>query len=109
MTEEIAELLGVKAEVIARLVQYLAAVIGIIAFLVFFAIAPLHALVLSGLLVILASLYFKAEKSIQKAAFYVGAGLMAVGFMGIFIPSVTTQLLSLASELEELLVFPLGG
>jgi len=101
MTEEIAELLGVKAEVIARLVQYLAAVIGIIAFLVFFAI--------SGLLVILASLYFKAEKSIQKAAFYVGAGLMAVGFMGIFIPSVTTQLLSLASELEELLVFPLGG
>jgi hypothetical protein len=109
MAEDIAGLLGVKVTAIANIIQWLAAIVGAIIFLLFFALAPLHALILSGLLVILASLYFKAEKSIQKAALYIGVGLMAVGMLGIFVPQVTRELLSIAEELKELLVFPFEG
>jgi len=100
MAEEIAEILGIKVEAASRIVQYLAILVGVIAFLLFFALSPIHALILSGFLVLLASIYFNSDKGI-----YVGAILIATGFAGIVLPQFTEQLSALARTLRELLVY----
>ena len=100
MAEEIAGILGIKVEAISRIIQYLAILIGIIAFLLFFALSPIHALMLSGFLVLLVSIYFNSDKGI-----YVGALLTATGFAAIFIPQFTEQLSAFARALRELLVY----
>lgn len=105
MVEKLLRSLGLAE--LSRAVQYLAVLIAVIAFLVFFALAPLHALLLCGLLVILAGFVFKTEVSIQKATLCVGLLLMAIGVVGIFLPSFAGNLLSVADVLKQL--FILGG
>lgn len=92
-----------KGDVVAKTVQWLTALIGVVAFLVFFALAPLHALVLCGLLVILGSMYFKLDKTVQQRALYLGVALMGVGIIAIFVPSVSIELLRIAGDLGQLL------
>jgi len=104
MGEEIADLLGVPAKEVAKAVQWVAVLIGIIAFLVFFALSPLHALILSGLLLVLFSMVFKAEKEIQRLALYIGVALMIGGVLGIFVPGVMAEMLNLARQLRQLLL-----
>lgn len=104
MSEEIAELLGVKIEAVAKAIQWIVVLIGVVAFLVFFAVAPLHCLVLFGLLIILGSIYFKVETKIQRMAFYAGIGLMILGIAGIFVPELMSRLLAVARQLKELLI-----
>ena len=89
---------------LSKAIQWLAAVIGFIAFLVFFALSPLHALLLCGLLVILVSFISKADPSIQKYALFLGIAIMVVGGIGIFLPSFARTLLSLADTLKGLLL-----
>jgi len=92
-----------KVDVVAKTVQWLVALIGVIAFLVFFALAPLHALVLCGLLVILGSMYFKLDKEVQQKALFLGVALMGVGVLAIFVPRVGIELLRIAGDLGRLL------
>ena len=105
MAEKLVRSLGLAE--LSKAIQYLAALIALIAFLVFFALAPLHALLLCGLLVILAGFIFQTEAGIQKAALCVGLLLMAIGVIGIFLPSFGGNLLSVADVLKQL--FILGG
>jgi hypothetical protein len=92
-----------KVDVVAKTVQWLAALIGVVAFLVFFALAPLHALVLCGLLVVLGSMYFKLDKTVQQKALFLGVALMGIGVTAIFVPSVGIELLRIAGDLGRLL------
>ena len=92
-----------KVDVVAKSIQWLAALIGIVAFLIFFALAPLHALLLCGLLVILGSMYFKVDKTVQQRALILGVALMGVGVTAIFVPSVGIELLRIAGDLGRLL------
>ena len=87
---------------LAEAIKYLAGLIAVIVFLVFFALSPLHALLLCGLLVVLAAFAAKADPTIQKLALCLGIGIMAVGTVGIFVPAFTHRLLSLAEDLREL-------
>ena len=105
MAEKLLRSLGLAE--LSKAIQYLAALIAVIAFLVFFALAPLHALLLCGLLVILAGFIFQTEASIQKAALFAGLVLMVIGSIGIFLPSFAGNLLSVADVLKQL--FILGG
>ena len=102
MAEKLLRSLGLAE--LSRAVQYIAALIALIAFLVFFALAPLHALLLCGLLVILAGFVFKAEASIQKVALCAGLVLMSIGSIGIFLPSFAGNLLSVADVLKQLFI-----
>jgi len=86
-----------------KAVQWLAALIGVIAFLVFFALAPFHALILCGLLVILGGMYFKLDKDVQQKALIFGVALMGVGILAIFVPRVGYELLTIAEDLGRLL------
>lgn len=101
-------ILGLKISVIARTVQVLSILAGVIVFLVFFALAPLHALILSGFVVMLASLFFKLETNLQKTGLYLGVSLVALGFAGITIPAVARGLSLLSDGLEQLMLFQ-GG
>jgi len=92
-----------KVDVVAKAVQWLAALIGVVAFLVFFALAPLHALVLCGLLVVLGSMYFKLEKTVQQRALYLGVALMGLGVVAIYVPQVGFELLRIAGDIGRLL------
>lgn len=89
---------------LAEAVKYLAALIAVVVFLVFFALSPLHALLLCGLLMVLAAFATKADPTIQKLALCLGFGIMAVGTVGIFVPTFTRTLLSLAEGLKQLLL-----
>jgi len=106
MAEELAELLGVKVKLAADTIKYLAALIAVMVLLLFFALSPMHALILCGFLVILATLYFKPDHDIQKTAFLVGSALIFLGFAAIFVPSVAHGLISTARGLRQLM---LGG
>jgi len=92
-----------KVDGVAKTVQWLVALIGVVAFLVFFALAPLHALLLCGLLVILGSMYFKLDKTVQQRALFLGVALMGFGVTAIFVPSVGIELLRIAGDLGRLL------
>jgi len=94
-------MLGVRE--LGKAIQYVVALIGVIAFLVFFALAPLHALVLCGLLVILGSMYFNLDKAVQQKALILGVALMGLGVTAIFVPSVGYELLRIAGDLGRLL------
>ena len=89
---------------LADAVKYLAVLIALIVFLVFFALSPLHALLLCGLLIVLAPFATKADPTVQKLALALGIGIMAIGTAGIFIPAFTQNLLSLAEGLKQLLL-----
>ena len=102
MAEKLVRSLGLAE--LSRAVQYIAALIALIAFLVFFALAPLHALLLCGLLVILAGFIFQTEASIQKVALCAGLVLKALGSIGIFLPSFGGNLLSVADVLKQLFI-----
>ena len=98
---DILDMLGVRD--LGKAIQYVVALIGVIAFLVFFALAPLHALVLCGLLVILGSMYFNLDKAVQQKALILGVALMGLGVTAIFVPSVGYELLRIAGDLGRLL------
>ena len=102
MAEKLLRSLGLSE--LSKAIQYLAALIAVIAFLVFFALAPLHALLLCGLLVILAGFIFQTQAGIQKAALCAGLVLMAIGSIGIFLPSFAGNLLSVADVLKQLFI-----
>ena len=98
---DILDMLGVRD--LGKAIQYVVALIGVIAFLVFFALAPLHALVLCGLLVILGSMYFNLDKAVQQKALILGVALMGLGVTAIFVPSVGYEVLRIAGNLGRLL------
>lgn len=81
---DVEDLLNLKFKPFMDTIRYLAVLIGLIAFLVFFALSPMHALILCGLLVMLASMYLDVEKEIKRIAFYVGCFLTALGALCIF-------------------------
>jgi len=97
----ITRLLGIKVE---EMVKWLVVLVSVIAFLVFFALAPFHALMLCGTLIILASLYFKIGPKLAKVALYLGIVLIGVGAAAVIIPGVLAQLRTFASVLRELLI-----
>jgi len=92
-----------KIDVVAKAFQWLVALIGVVAFLVFFALAPLHALILCGLLVILGSMYFKLDKEVQQKALFLGVALMGIGIFAMFVPRVGYELLRISGDLGRLL------
>jgi len=92
-----------RIDAVAKTVQWLVALVGLIAFLVFFALAPLHALVLCGLLVVLGSMYFKLDRKVQQKAILLGVALMSAGVAAILVPQVNLELLRIAGDLGELL------
>jgi len=96
------ELLSLKIKPLSD-IKYVVALIGLIAFLVFFAVSPLHALILCGLLVMFGSMYFKVEKENRKMAFIAGLLLMVIGVLGILVPTIKLQILSVAENLRELM------
>ena len=81
---DVEDLLNLKFKPFMDTIRYLAVLIGLIAFLVFFALSPMHALILCSLLVMLASMYLDVEKEIKRIAFYVGCFLTALGALCIF-------------------------
>ena len=101
---DLEDLLDLKIKPISEIVRYASALIALIAFLIFFAVSPMHALILCGLLVMLGSLYLKVEKEIRKMAFLVGGLLAVVGILGILIPAVKLQILSVAENLKRLMI-----
>jgi len=101
---DIEDLLNLKIKPLSEIIKYAAALIALLAFLVFFAVSPMHALILCGLLVMLGSLYLKVEKEIRKMAFLVGGLLAVVGILGILIPAVKLQILSVAENLKRLMI-----
>ena len=99
--KDILDMLGLGE--LGKAVQWLVALIGVVAFLVFFALAPFHALLLCGLLVILCSMYFKLDKEVQQKALILGVALMGIGVLAIFVPRVGYELLTIARDLGRLL------
>jgi len=97
-------LLNLKIKPLSDAIRYIVAAIALIVFLVFFAVSPMHALILCGLLVMLGSMYLKVEKEIRKMAFIVGGLITAIGVLGIFIPSLKLQILSIAEDLRQLMI-----
>ena len=89
---------------LSEIVKYLAALIAVIAFLVFFASSPMHALILCGFLLMLGSLYLKVEKETRRMALIIGGLLSVIGVAGVFIPSVKLQILSAAENLRQLVI-----
>jgi len=87
-----------------EIIKWIAILVGVIAFIVFFAVAPLHALILSGLLVIFASLYFKVEPRLAKIAIWVGVGLIVVGTAALILPGLAQALRIYTSQLRKLLL-----
>jgi len=86
-----------------KAIKYIAAAVAVAIFLVFFAVAPFHALILCGLFTVLGSMALKLEKENQQIAIIVGAVLMAVGTIAILVPQVSQELLSIAGNLGTLL------
>jgi hypothetical protein len=101
---DIEDLLSLKIKPLSEIIKYAAALIALIAFLVFFAVSPMHALILCGLLVMLGNLYLKVEKEIRKMAFFMGGLLAVIGVLGIFIPAVKLQILLVAESLKQLMI-----
>ena len=101
MAEEISKFLGVKPEIINSLIQALGILVAVIIFLLFFALLPMHAIMLFGVLTLIASLYFKNDRGI-----YAGLILFAVGVLGIFIPQIAETLSVISRFLRELLIYP---
>ena len=101
---DIEDLLSLKIRPLSEIVKYAAAIIALLAFLIFFALSPMHALILSGLLMMLGSLYLKVEKEIRKMAFIMGGLLAVIGVLGILIPAVKLQILSVAENLKQLMI-----
>ena len=93
-----------KIRPLSEIVKYAAVVIALLAFLIFFALSPMHALILCGLLVMLGSLYLKVEKEIRKMAFIMGGLLAVIGVLGILFPAVKLQILSVAENLKQLMI-----
>jgi len=77
--------------------------LGVIAFLVFFAIAPMHTLLLFGTLVLLYSIYAKPESDLP---YILGIAMIILGFAGIFVPKVALTLQSYSVALR--VADPLG-
>ena len=98
---DVEDLLDLKFKPFMNAIRYIVVLIGIIAFLVFFALSPMHALVLCGLLVMLGSMYLKVEKEIRKMAFLIGCLLSIIGVIGILVPAVGLQILSIAKDLRS--------
>ena len=99
---DVEDLLNLKFKPFMDTIRYLAVLIGLIAFLVFFALSPMHALIFCGLLVMLGSMYLDVEKEIKRMAFYVGVFLTALGALCIFVPSLQMALLSVAEGLRQI-------
>jgi len=97
----IEDLLGLDLKAVAEMVKYLFLLIAAIAFLVFFAVSPMHALILCGFLVMFGSMYLKVEREVRKMAFIIGCLLSFVGFMGILVPSIGLQILSVAEDIRR--------
>jgi len=102
---EIASLLGISLKDLVKVAQWLLLLVAFLAFLLFYALSPLHALILSGLLLILASIAFRVEGDIQRLAIYIGAALMVFGVLGIFLPAVLDGMFSLARQLRQLMAW----
>jgi hypothetical protein len=100
--------LGAKIEVVGKTIQVLSVVAGIVVFLLFFALAPLHALILSGFVIVFAGLFFNLQEKIRQTAIYLGIVLIALGFTGIYLPAVARGLSLLSESLKELMMFPAG-
>ena len=98
---DVEDLLDLKFKPFMNAIRYIVVLIGLIAFLVFFALSPMHALVLCGLLVMLGSMFLKLEKEIRKMAFLIGCLLSVIGVIGILVPAVGLQILSIAKDLRS--------
>ena len=98
--------LGMKVEVIGKTIQVLSIIAGIIVFLLFFALAPLQALILSGFIIVLASLFFNLQEKIRQTVIYLGIALIVLGFTGIYLPAVARGLSLLSETLKELMMLP---
>jgi len=101
LAEEISRLLGVKTEIIENLIKVLGILVAIIIFLLFFALLPMYAVILFGVLTLIVSLYFENDKGI-----YAGLILFAVGILGIFVPQIAEVLSVISRNLNELLIYP---
>ena len=101
---DIEDLLNLKLKPLTDAIKYVAVLIALVAFLVFFAVSPMHALILCGLLVMLASMYLKVEKEIRKLAFIIGGFFTGLGALCIFIPSIQMAVLSVAEGLRRLMI-----
>ena len=95
---DLEDLLDLKIKPISEMVRYASV---LIAFLVFFALSPMHALILCGLLVMLGSMFLRLEKEIRKMAFMIGCLLSVIGVIGILVPAVGLQILSIAEDLRS--------
>ena len=97
---DIEDLLNLKLKPLADIIKYAVVLIALVAFLVFFAVSPMHALILCGFLVMLSSMYLKVEREVRKMAFLIGCLLSVIGVIGILVPAVGLQILSIAKELR---------
>lgn len=97
---DIEDLLNLKLKPLADIIKYAVVLIALVAFLVFFAVSPMHALILCGFLVMLSSMYLKVEREVGKMAFLIGCLLSVIGVIGILVPAVGLQILSIAKELR---------
>ena len=100
----IEDLLNLKFKPLAEIIKYAAVLIALVAFLVFFAVSPMHALILCGFLVMLGSMYLKVERKVRKMALLIGCLLSVIGVIGILVPAVGLQILSIARELRHQLM-----
>ena len=99
---DIEDLLSLKIKPLSEIIKYAAGLIALLAFLVFFAVSPMHALILCGLLVMFGSMLApKLPKDIRKMAFIIGCLLSFIGFIGILVPSIGLQILSVAEDVRR--------
>ncbi len=84
-------------------IKWIAVILGLVIFLVFFALAPLHAMILFGLAIIALGLYFPTS-DLSKFTIFTGIMLLAIGTAGVIIPTFEIQIRSVAESFRELLL-----
>ena len=74
--------------------KYLSMLVALVIFLIFFALAPLHALMLFGLAIILSTVAFgDLESSTARLLVIIGTVMMALSIVAILAPKVLQSLL----------------
>jgi len=95
-----------KVFAFSDLVKWLAIIIAILIFVLFFVFAPFAALIFCGLLVLLSAMYFGLKPKLAVKAFYIGLILIVIGVLGSWIPALSFELRLFAQKLKDLMIFP---
>ena len=74
--------------------KYLSMLVALVIFLIFFALAPLHALMLFGLMIILSTVAFgDLESSTARLLIIIGTLMMVLAIAALFVPKMLQGLL----------------